>query len=139
MAAGLCSVFMLMVNGTRAWRTWIFLAGAGVIAVSMFAAWTHHTDSLAAQAEYPYYELRLSHSPALMAWYFGGWQFRLSPGPWIKGGWRFLHATLGSLPLVALLVPALLRPGNRLPKLWLLARSLTTPGFPPLWLAPQPS
>ena len=126
MAAGLCGVFMLMVNGGRAWRNWVLLAGAGVVGVSMFAAWTHHTGSLAAQAEYPYYELRLSHSPILMGWCFGGWHFRLSPGPWIKGGWRFLHGTLGSLPMVALLVPALLRSGNRLPKLWLLATLLTT-------------
>lgn len=126
MAAGLCSVFMLVVNSPRAWRTWLLLAGAGVVAVSMFAVWTHHTDSLAAQAEYPYYELRLSHSPHVVAWYFGGWHFRLSPWPWIKGGWRFLHATLGSLPLAGLLALALFRPGNRLPKLWLLATFLTT-------------
>ena len=126
MAAGLCSVFLLMVNGVRPWRTWGLLAGAGVVAVGLFAAWTHHTGNLAAQAEYPYYELRLSHSPLLVWWCFGDWHFRLSPGPWIKGGWRFLHATLGSLPLIALLVPALLRAGNRLPKLWLLATFLTT-------------
>ncbi len=126
MAAGLCSIFMLLVNGVRAWRPWVLLAGAGVVAAGLFAAWTHYTDSLAAQAEYPYYELRLSHSPHIVGWYFGNLHDRLSPGPWIKGGWRFLHGTLGSLPLVALLVPALLRSGNRLPKLWLLATFLAT-------------
>jgi hypothetical protein len=51
---------------------------------------------------------------------------RLSAGFWAKGGWRFLHATLGSLPFVVLLSVACLRPGNRLPKLWLLAAFLTT-------------
>ena len=129
LAAGLFSVFILMVNGVRAWRSWVLLASAGFVAVCVFAAWSHHTGSLAAQAEYPYYELRMSHSPHLVGWCFGGLRFRLSPGPWIKGGWRFLHATLGSLVLVVLLAPALLRPGNRLPKLWLLATFLTTMVF----------
>ena len=134
MAAGLCSVFMLMVNGARGWRPWVLLAGVGALAAAAFAAWTSYTDSLAAQAEYPYMELRLSHSPFMVGWYFGDLRFRLNPGPWIKGGWRFLHTTLGSLPLVVLLGAALLRPGNRLPKLWLLATFLTTLVFADLVL-----
>lgn len=91
-----------------------------------FFGWTHYTDSLAAQAEYPYVELRVSKNPFLHFWYFGNLHERLSPGFWAKGGWRFLHATLGSLPFVVLLAAACLRPGNRLPKLWLLAMFLTT-------------
>ena len=108
MAVGLCGASLLFINGCRAWRTWLLLASAGALAAAVFGLWTHHADALAAQAEYPYMELRLSHCP------------------WLKGGWRFLHATLGSLALVVLLVPALFRPGNRLPKLWLLATFLTT-------------
>jgi hypothetical protein len=126
LAAGLCSVFMLMVNGVRGWRTWVLLASSGAMGVGALSLWTSHTNSLGAEALYPYVDLRLSHSPHIARWYFGNLQDRLSPGLWIKAGWRFLHATLGGPPLVALLVPALLRPGNRLPKLWLLATFLTT-------------
>jgi hypothetical protein len=129
MAAGLCSVFMLWLKGGKDRRTWVLLAAAGVLAAGALAVWTRYTDSLAAQAEYPYAELRLSQSPHIVQWYFGDLKSRLAPGPWIKGGWRFLHATVGSLPMVALLAAALLRSGNRLPKLWLLATFLTTLTF----------
>jgi hypothetical protein len=78
-----------------------------------------HADPLAAQAEYPFTELRLSHSPWLAQWYFGSFRYRLAPGPWARGVWRFLHATVGGLPMAALLFVGLLRPGCRLPKLWL--------------------
>jgi hypothetical protein len=126
MAAGLCSVFILLTLGVRSARSWLFLAGAGAFAAISFGLWTSYTDSLAAQAQYPYMELRLSHNPWMVDWYFGSLGYRLAPGNWIKGGWRFLHATLGSLPLAVLLVLALLRPGNRLPKLWLASTFLTT-------------
>jgi len=126
MAAGLCSIAMILATGARGWKPWMLLVGVGAAAAGVFAVWTHHTDSLAAQAEYPYVELRLSHSPWVVHWFFGDLRGRLAPGPWIKGGWRCLHATAGSLPLSALVVIALLRRGNRLPKLWLLATFLTT-------------
>lgn len=125
-AAGLCTLGLLLVNGIFAWRPWALLAAAGAAAAAAFALWTRHTNSLAAQALYPYTELRLSHSPWIVHWFFGDWHYRLSPGPWLKGGWRFLHATMGTLPLSALLLLALARPGNRLPKLWLLATLATT-------------
>ncbi len=126
MAAGLFSLFILLAAGRRRWQLWILLAGAGAVALAAFFAWNRYTDSLMAQALYPYLDLRVSHNSAAAAWYFGDMHFRLSPGAWIKGGWRFLHATLGSMPLVALLIAALMLPGNRLPKLWLLATFLTT-------------
>jgi hypothetical protein len=129
MAAGLCSFFLLFINRTRSLRTWILLGSVGVVAAGFFLAWTHYADSMCAQAEYPFLELRLSRSPFINDWFFGDMHYRLNPATWLKGGWRFLHATLGSLPLVALLIPALLRPGNRLPKLWLLAAFLTTVVF----------
>ncbi len=124
-AAGLFTLFLLMAGEGRGWRSWALLAGVGAVAALAFAAWTHHTNALAAQAEYPYTELRLSKSPFMVYWFFGDLHYRLGPGHWIKGGWRFLHGTLGSLPMAALLVLALVRPGNRLPKLWLLATLLT--------------
>jgi hypothetical protein len=126
MAAGLCSVFLLVVNQVRSVRRWALLASSGAVALIAFVAWTRYTDSLAAQAEYPFAELRLKYNPAMRSWAFGDLAFRMNPAVWIKGGWRFLHATLGCLPLVALPAAAVLRGGNRLPKLWLFAAFLTT-------------
>jgi len=126
MAAGLFTAFLLCVTRFREWKAWVLLASAGAVAACALVAWTHYTDSLSAQAEYPYVELRLSHSPAIVHWWFGDLHYRLSPGPWIKGGWRFLHATLGSLCVTVLLFAALMRRGNTVPKLWLLATFLVT-------------
>ena len=126
MAAGLCSIFLLLINGKRTWRPWILLATAGAFATVIFALWTHYTTSLAAQAEYPFEELRLAYNPFMRWWYFGDLHFRLSPGPWIKGGWRFLHGTMGAMPLVILTIASLLHKGNPFPKAWLLATFLTT-------------
>ena len=89
LAAGLCSVFVLMVNGMRGWRTWVLLASSGAMAAGVLSLWTTHTNSLGAEAVYPYVELRLSHSPHITRWYFGNLQDRLNPGLWIKAGWRF--------------------------------------------------
>jgi hypothetical protein len=126
MAAGFCSVFLLVLHRRWSWQPWALLAAAGTVAAISLFAWTRHADALAAQAEYPYYELRLFQNPQLAYWYFGDLQLRLRPGPWVKGAWRFIHGTMGCLPVAGLLILALLRPGNRMPKLWLLATLLTT-------------
>jgi len=126
MAAGLCSICFLLVNRIRAWRPWVLLAAAGIFATGGFFAWTHHTDSLAAQAEYPFEELRLAYSPFIRLWYFGDLHSRLMPGPWLKGGWRFLHGTMGSLPVTILLLASLFHRGNWLAKLWLASTFITT-------------
>jgi len=80
-------------------------------------------------------DLRMSHSPFLRFWYFGDLHYRLSPSPWLKGTWRFLHATMGTLPMAVLLLPALLNPRSRLGKFWLLAAFGTTLVFTHLILA----
>jgi len=135
LAAGFCSAFMLLLmtkDNQRTARTgnvrrlWVLLASSGAVPLAVLAAWTHHANSLAALAEYPYTELRLSKSPFMTFWFFGDLHYRLRLGPWIKGGWRFLHATMGALPMVALFVPALFIRGNRLGKLWLLGAVCTT-------------
>ena len=64
------------------------------MALLFLAFWTRHTNALAAEDEYPYIDLRLSHSPFLKFWFFGDLHYRLRPGPWIKGAWRFLHASV---------------------------------------------
>lgn len=126
MVAGLVGMALLVVNNIRTWRSWFLFIAAGVVAVGVFVVWSHYCDFLSAQAEYPYMEMRISRSPYLFFHYFGNLHQRLNPGVWIQGGWRFLHATLGSLPFVVLLLVTCFRPGNRLPKLWLLAAFLTT-------------
>jgi Dolichyl-phosphate-mannose-protein mannosyltransferase len=135
MDAGLCSAFILLAQNPRDARRWGLLGSVGMAAAGLFFWWTHYADSLSAQAVYPYQELRLAENPNMVRWYFGDLHSRLSAGPWIKGGWRFLHATLGTLPMVGLLLAALVRPGNRMPKLWLLAALPTTLIFTPIILA----
>jgi len=126
MTAGLCSLFILLGSSVRSPRAWILLGSAGGVAAIVFSAWSHYADALSAQALYPYQELRLSQNPSMVFWFFGDLHYRLSPAHWFKGGWRFLHATLGALPMFLLLAAALLRPGNRMPKAWLLATLPTT-------------
>jgi hypothetical protein len=126
MTAGLFSVFLLLLNRIWDWRRWLMLAGSGFAAAATFVIWTRHTSSLAAMAEYPYYELRLSHSQLISYWYFGDLGTRLNPGLWLKGSWRFLHATVGGLPCTALLIAGLVTSGNRFAKFWLLATLATT-------------
>lgn len=125
-AAGLTAFFLLLLNDVRRARSWIMLGGVGVFATSIFLLWTGHANRLAAQAEFPYAEMRFSQSAFLQYWYFGDLAYRLSPGHWLRGGWRFLHGTLGVLPMLALLVPSLVRKGNWAGKLWLLAGLATT-------------
>jgi hypothetical protein len=126
MTAGLCSAFLLLWEHPRAWRRWVALAGVGALGGLALLLWTHHCDALAAQAEFPYYEMRLSHNPHALWWFFGDLHYRLNPAHWIKGAWRVLHGTLGSLPFLALAVAAFLAKTSRLARLWLLAALLTT-------------
>jgi hypothetical protein len=124
--AGLVSVAFLFLNGWRNLINWGLLASTGALAAAAFYLWTSHANQLAAQAEFPYAEMRFSESAFLQYWYFGDLAYRLSPGNWVRGVWRFLHATLGVLPMVALLVPSLLRKDQQAAKLWLLAGFITT-------------
>jgi hypothetical protein len=149
MASGLCVLVMLAigaygptdsnssahVDSRLSWKPWVLLAGAGLVAATCLAGWTIHASALASQAEYPYVDLRMSQSPFLRFWYFGDLHYRLSPGPWLKGAWRFLHATVGALPMALLLVLGFLSPGSRLGKCWLFAAFLTTLVFTHLILA----
>lgn len=123
---GLCAAFLLTRTAPRSARTWLMLGTAGLVSTVAFFAWTARANQIAAIAEYPYVELRLSESPFLAHWFFGDLAYRLSPGHWAKGGWRFLHGTLGALPFIALVIVALFRSGTLLAKSWLIAGFLTT-------------
>jgi len=126
MTAGFCSISLILLNKIRGWRSWVLLASAGAVAAGAFVLWTKHASDLASSAEFPYYELRASENPSMIFWYFGDWKYRLNPGTWLKGAWRFLHAALGTLPFFGLFVMALLQKGNRLARFWLLSALLTT-------------
>lgn len=134
MAVGLCALAILLMHDPRVVKSWLLLASAGGVAGVALMIWTHYTNGLAAQAEYPYYDLRLSDNPDLQQWFFGDMRTRLRPNLWAKGGWRFLHATLGVLPLVALPLLAFLRRGGLLGKWWLAATGVVTLVFTPVVL-----
>lgn len=125
LTAGLCSVAMLALNNPRRVKPWILLTGVGVVSTGAFVLWSRYADSLAAQAVLPFTELRLSESAWLRYWYFGDLAYRLNPAPWVKGAWRFLHATVGALPMAVILLLGL-RSRNPLPKLWLAAFLVAT-------------
>lgn len=126
MTAGLLTVTLLVITRPRAFRLWVMLGSAGLVSTLAFYAWTVRSDAAAAVAEYPHVEMRVSQSAFLSYWFFGDLAYRLGPMHWVKGGWRFLHGTLGSLAFTVLLVVGLLRRGAALPKLWLGAGLGTT-------------
>ena len=97
------------------WRRW-----------PLFWPRTHRTDALASQAVLPVLRAAIVTEPADFYWYFGDLHTRLNPRLWLAGSWRFLHATVGALPLTVLLLAGLAGPGNRLAKLWLLGTLATT-------------
>jgi hypothetical protein len=106
MAVGITALLLLLSSqARRSVRAWIGLAGAGGAATVAFLIWTKYADLQYAQAEFPLIELRVGVSPEMRFWYFGDWPYRLNPANWLKGGWRFLAATVGGLGLIA--VPAI--------------------------------
>src|SRR5581483_5492044 len=126
MAAGLTCFFLTVIFHRNTFRPWILLGSAGVVIVGLFFAWTAYTNRCIAMAEFPLVDLRVSN-PESAFWYFGDWHYRLSPGNWIKGGWRILNACFGSFALVGLcLYPLLFLKGNLFARLSLLAACLTT-------------
>ena len=74
---------------------------SGVLAAVVFVLWTKHTDACLALAEFPFVDLRVSHNPEMVFWYFGDWPYRLNPANWIRGGWRATNALFGSFVLLA--------------------------------------
>lgn len=126
MTAGLLAVFVMFLRGIRPNRTWVWLGAAALVSGVVFYSWTKHGDAMAAQAEFPYVEMRLSESEFIRHWYFGDLAYRLSPAHWAKAAWRFVHGTMGTVALLLPFGAALLRPGQGLLKLWLAAAAVTT-------------
>lgn len=126
MASGMALAIMLAAGPRRDLSAWLALAIPGAFAAAVFVVWTIHTGSCLARAEFPFVELRLSHNPEMVWWYFGDWAYRLDPANWIKGGWRALNGIFGSFSLVALPLAALGLRRASLPALALLAGAVAT-------------
>ena len=74
-------------------------------------------------------DLRVSHNPEMVFWYFGDWAYRLSPSVWIKGIWRMANCLLGSFALGGVMVLGLCLRGNKEARAWLFGAAVTTAVF----------
>ena len=101
MAAGIGLGLLLLLRHRRELSAWIALAISGIFSAAVFLLWTKHTDACLALAEFPFVDLRVSHNPDMVFWYFGDWHYRLNPANWIRGGWRATNALFGSFVLLA--------------------------------------
>lgn len=101
MAAGIGLGLFLLLRHRRDLSAWIALSVSGIFAAAVFLIWTKYTDACLALAEFPLVDLRVSHNPDMVFWYFGDWPYRLNPANWIRGGWRATTALFGSFILIA--------------------------------------
>lgn len=101
MAAGIGLGLLLVLQHRRETFAWVALGVSGIFAGIVFLLWTKHTDACLALAEFPFVDLRVSHNPDMVFWYFGDWPYRLNPANWIRGGWRATNALFGSFILLA--------------------------------------
>ena len=124
MAVGLALGIILVVQHRRELAAWLSLGAAALFAGAVFLVWTRYTDACIAQAEFGFVDLRLSHNPEMVFWYFGDWNYRLNPANWIKGGWRAINGIFGSFALVAVPVAAFGLRRTNLSALALLAGTL---------------
>jgi len=126
--AGLTSFFVLLFQFRNSLRRWILLSLVGMLATVIFLCWTHWTDSLFAQAEFPFVDLRLSGSTGQVStfyWFFGDLSYRLNPAVWGRAGWLFLNAEFGSFVLVGLSAAGFLFLRSGLFRYWFAATALT--------------
>ena len=101
MAAGIALFLYHLISNARSVGNWVSLGSIGILSSIVFMVWTNYTGKLQAEAVFPLVDLRFSN-PEMKWWYFGDWNYRLSPGNWIKGGWRILNCLFGSFVLVGL-------------------------------------
>lgn len=101
MAAGIALGLVLLLCHRHELSAWIAMAVSGIFSALVFLLWTKHTDACLSLAEFPLVDLRVSHNPDMVFWYFGDWPYRLNPANWIRGGWRAANALFGSFILLA--------------------------------------
>ncbi len=120
LAYGTAAAWWLWSGPQRTSRVaWIGLVCAGVVAVGVFFLWMRHVDAELARAEFPLVELRMSHNPDQIYWWFGDLAYRLNPMVWAKAGWRILNGLFGSFALVGLALVGLFGSRPRLAIAWL--------------------
>jgi hypothetical protein len=100
-AAGIGLGLLLLLRHRNEATAWISMVVSSVFAVIVFSGWTKYTNACLATAEFPMVDLRVSHNPGMVFWYFGDWSYRLNPANWIRGGWRATNALFGSFILLA--------------------------------------
>lgn len=119
-ASSVAVAFLLCFSAPRSLVRWLQIVLVGTASIAGFFIWTKWCDSQLALAEFPYWELRLSHNPAMWNHYFGTWAYKLDPSNWIKGGWRMLGTLFGSFALAGLFVIALFTVRSRILWSWIL-------------------
>ncbi len=101
MATGIALLGYHLLTNRKSFKHLVALGSIGFLAGIAFLFWTKYTDKLQAGALFPFVDLRLSNAEMLF-WYFGDLKYRLTPGVWIKGGWRALNCLFGSFVLLGL-------------------------------------
>jgi hypothetical protein len=126
--AGLTCFFLLVFQFRRSVRRWVLLSGVGLVVVAVFGAWTHYTDKLVANAEFPFGDLRAGQATEGIStywWYFGDLAYRLNPGVWGKAAWRCFNCEFGSFVLIGFAVTGFFRARSAWLRCWLAAAIIT--------------
>ena len=129
MAAGLAVAVEVLWENFRKPAVWGRLVCVATFSAAALLLWTRYTDSWLEKALWPLVDLRVSHNPEMVFWYFGDWAYRLSPAVWIKAIWRMANCLLGSFALGGVLVLGLCLRGNKEARAWLFGAALTTAVF----------
>ena len=129
MAAGLAVAIEVLCGNLRKPAVWGRLACVATFSAVALLLWTRYTDSWLEKALWPLVDLRVSHNPGMVFWYFGDWAYRLSPAVWTKAIWRMANCLLGSFALGGVMVLGLCLPGNKEARAWLFGAALTTAVF----------
>jgi hypothetical protein len=126
LAAGVACAGLTLAEVRQAQRPVIWLAAAAAGIGILFFAWSRYMMYCYSLAELPLVDLRASSS-GMKQWYFGDLSYRLNPGVWAKGGFRFLTGIFGSMGLAGLLGLAFAwRRPSRLAAWWFAGSLLAT-------------
>jgi len=105
MVGGIAAALMLLWNRHHL-RDWVALASVGFIAAIVFFFWNLWCDAEIGRAVFKYRPLTAKEIPH---WFFGTLEMRLSPGIYVKAGWKALNSLWGSFILVGLTIYGLIR------------------------------
>lgn len=129
MTAGFAVALEVLPASWRLITAWARLVATATVTALFFAAWTRYTDQWLERALWPLVDLRLSHNPEMVFWYFGDWAYRLSPMVWAQAVWKAANSLLGSFALAGIAVGGWLLARNREGRAWLAAAIMTTAIF----------